>query len=235
MTRQLELIEFPVEVLRKPIKQAHLAVHPPDGHVVLSVPIEATDDMVASHIQGNLAWILAKRRLVKSHRRDSQKDFITRETHYVWGKRHLLEVRLVDGTPQVEVRPKKLVLAVPAGFDRGQRAQVIAAWYRQQVARESQILIPKWEARFGASVSRCFVQTMKTRWGSTNTNAQTIRVNSALATYPVDVLDYVLAYQILALRVSPKHKAFARLLDQHCPSWRSSKAELDEATPSFLS
>ena len=68
---------------------------------------------------------------------------------------------------------------------------------------------------------------MKTRWGSCNPRTATIRLNTELVKKPKDLLEYVVVHELLHL-IEPTHSArFTALLDQHYPSWRDARAELN--------
>ena len=76
-------------------------------------------------------------------------------------------------------------------------------------------------------VRRHFVQRMKTRWGSCNTQAGHIRLNTELIRKPRELLEYVIVHELLHL-IDPTHgERFVTLLDTHYPSWREARAELN--------
>ena len=69
---------------------------------------------------------------------------------------------------------------------------------------------------------------MKTKWGSCNQRAGHIRLNTELVKKPKDLLEYVLVHEMLHL-IEPTHsERFIALLEQHYPTWREARAELNE-------
>jgi len=144
---------------------------------------------------------------------------VDRETHYVWGRRVLLKVVEEDVAPGVQIRHDTLLLHVRAGADDATREAVVAGWYRQILKTAVRPLIEAWEPRLSVTVSGVFVQQMKTKWGSCNPTARTIRLNTELAKKPSECLEYIVAHEIVHL-LEPTHNArFTRLLDHFMPQW----------------
>ena len=81
-----------VQVVRKPIKNLHLSVYPPDGHVRVAVPKLLSDDNVRLAVISRLSWIKKQQANFQSQPRQSAREMVTGETHYVFGKRYRLEV-----------------------------------------------------------------------------------------------------------------------------------------------
>lgn len=77
-------------------------------------------------------------------------------------------------------------------------------------------------------VTGYFLQRMKTKWGGCNHRAGNIRLNTELAKKPKDLLEYVVVHEMLHL-TGPTHseRCFVALLQQHYPTWREARAELD--------
>lgn len=57
-----------VEVIRKNIKNMHLAVLPPDGRVRVSAPTQLTDEAITMFVRTKLGWIKNNRRSFNSSR-----------------------------------------------------------------------------------------------------------------------------------------------------------------------
>ena len=61
---------------------------------------------------------------------------------------------------------------------------------------------------------------MKTRWGSCNPVAGTIRLNTELAKKPRECLEYIVVHEMIHL-LEPTHNArFVSLIDHFMPQWR---------------
>jgi hypothetical protein len=69
-------------------------------------------------------------------------------------------------------------------------------------------------------VNGFFVQQMKTKWGSCNPTARTIRLNTELAKKPKECLEYIVAHEMVHL-LEPTHNAsFIAMMDRFIPKWR---------------
>jgi len=69
---------------------------------------------------------------------------------------------------------------VPPNTPLEQKRQMLDAWYRDQLKEEIPVLLAKWQLRLGVEAHRFFVQRMKTKWGSCNLSAGSIRVNTGI-------------------------------------------------------
>jgi hypothetical protein len=153
--------------------------------------------------------------------------YVNRETHYVWGRRCLLSVIERDAPPSVQRRLNRLTLAVRTGADAARPAEILGAWYRNQLRAAAEPVIGRWERRLGVRAERIFVQRMKTRWGSCNTARRAIRLNTDLAKKPAECLEYIIVHELLHL-IEPTHSArFVGLMDQHLPGWSQRRALLN--------
>ena len=76
-------------------------------------------------------------------------------------------------------------------------------------------------------VARIHVQRMKTKWGSCNTAAGAIRLNTDLAKKPRECLEYIVVHELAHL-LEPTHNArFIALMDRFLPRWQTHRAELN--------
>ncbi len=103
---------------------------------------------------------------------------------YLWGKRYLLKVSEADSPPVIELKHSRMHLRVRPGTPQEKCQAIVDEWYREQIKQAAAPLIAHWEPRLGVHVERFYVQRMKTKWGSCNHNARTIRLNSDLAKKP---------------------------------------------------
>ncbi len=219
MSAALKISDIAIEVVRKDIKNVHLSVLPPDGAVRISVPRAMSANAIRAFAISKLAWIRENQKRLTSQEREPPREFIERESHYVWGQRYLLKIVEHDAAPTVELKHRKLVLSCQPEFSVDKRRAVLAAWYRAQLRAALPPIIDKWERALGVRVERVFVQQMKTKWGSANPERRTIRLNSELAKKSPDCLDYIVLHE-MAHFVSARHDArFLNVLDRHMPNW----------------
>lgn len=210
-----------VEVVRKNIKHLHLAVHPPEGRVRVSAPFRLTDDDVRLAVISRLGWIRKRQAAFKKQARQSAREMVTGESHFVQGRRYRLDVVQQVGAAAIRLRNSTILeLRVPPGTDRDKREEILNRWYRARLKKEIVQLIPKWEAIIGVTVSEWGVRKMKTRWGTCNIEARRIWINLELAKKPTQCLEYIVVHEMVHLLERHHNERFLALMDQYLPSWR---------------
>lgn len=228
MVTQIELGGVSVDVLQKDIKNVHLSVHPPTGRVRISAPSRMSLDTIRVFAVAKLDWIRRHQRKLRDQERESPREFLDRESHFVWGRRYLLSVLDGDCPSSVELSHSRLILRIRLGADNHHRRHdVLENWYRTQVREATPPLIAKWERLMGVKVERFFVQRMKTKWGSCNSRARTIRLNTDLAKKPRECLEYLIVHEMVHL-LEPTHNArFLALMERFMPRWLSRRELLN--------
>ncbi|MDK2013992.1 MULTISPECIES: M48 family metallopeptidase [unclassified Deinococcus] len=225
---QVTIGDLHLTVIRKAVKNVHLSVHPPDGRVTLVAPVDTRLDVARAYAISKLRWIEQQQHALQAQVRETPRAFITRESHYVWGRRYLLRVQEADRKPSVTLDHRHLTLTVRPGTSPAQRAQVIHDWHKGLLRAAAEPMIAAWEDRLGVRVRKLFLQRMKTRWGSCSPQAGHIRLNTELVKKPKDLLEYVVIHELIHL-IDPTHgERFLTLLNEHVPTWREARAELNE-------
>ncbi|MHB1516442.1 MAG: M48 family metallopeptidase [Acidiferrobacteraceae bacterium] len=227
MVRQLQLGGIAVDVVFKEIKNIHLSVHPPTGRVRISAPARTSLDAIRVFAIAKLAWIKRQQEKLRAQERETPREYLDRESHDVWGKRYLLCVVQDKGAPSVKLKHRHMMLTVRRGADQTTKEAVVAQWYREQVKSVVPELMSKWEPVLGVRVQRFFVQQMKTKWGSCNPRARTIRLNTELAKKPKECLEYIVVHEMIHL-LEPTHNArFVALMDRFMPRWQFYRQRLN--------
>lgn len=227
MTESIELGDISIQVTRKAVRNVHLSVHPPDGRVTLVAPQGTRLEVARAYAISKLGWIRDRQAELREQARETRRRFIKRESHYLWGHRYLLNVVEEDARPHVLLDHKRITLIVRPGSDQAKRAQVMHEWHKRLLHEAIPPLIDKWEQKLGVKVSSYYLQRMKTKWGSCNHKAGNIRLNTELVKKPKDLLEYVIVHEMVHL-IEPKHSdRFIAILNQHYPSWREARDELN--------
>ena len=130
----IEVQGIVVEVVRKDIKNLHIAVYPPNGRVRVAAPLAFDDTAVQMAVISRLGWIRRKQAAFTQQDRQSQREFVTGESHYFAGRRYRLNVLEQDAPPKVWLpNNTKIALSVRPGSDRDTREAVLHRWYRQHL------------------------------------------------------------------------------------------------------
>lgn len=223
----LDLGEMHAEVIRKPIKHVHLSVYPPHGLVRISAPEGMTLETIRLYAITKLGWIKSQQSKILAQERETPREYLDRESHYVWGKRYLLKVIPSAAGSSIKRKHSTLELHVRHGSTEVKCADVLEAWYREQIKAAVPALLEKWQPLMGVAAGRLHVQRMRTKWGSCNPATGLIRLNTDLAKKPPQCLEYILVHELTHL-LEPTHNGrFQSLLDGFMPHWRQVKAELN--------
>lgn len=227
MAEQITLGDITIAMTRKQVKHVHLSVHPPNGRVTMVVPQATRLAAARAYAISKLRWIRDQREKLRTQPRELPRAFVTRESHYLWGRRYLLTVQEMDTKPSVVAKNQRLVMTVRPGASASKRAEVMHEWHKSLMHAAVKPLLSKWETKIGVKASAYFLQRMKTKWGACNARARNIRLNTELVKKPRDLLEYVIVHELMHL-IEPRHSdRFMALMDRHYPHWREARAELN--------
>lgn len=210
-----------VQVVRKPIKNLHLSVCPPAGHVRVAVPLHMTDDNVRLAVISRLSWIKKQQASFQAQSRQSEREMVTGESHYVFGKRYRLEVIERRGCHEVVIKNNStLQLFVNPDTSTQNRALVLNEWYRDQLKARIPDLLNHWQSVIGRQVVDWGIKKMKTKWGSCNIAQRRIWLNLELAKKPIECLEYVLVHELVHLLERHHSDRFKAYMDKYLPQWQ---------------
>ncbi len=220
MVSQVKLGDIEVDVVLKDIKNVHLSVYPPTGRVRISAPTRMNIETIRVFAISKLDWIKQQQTKLREQERETPRDYVDRESHYVWGRRYLLTVSERDEPPSIELKHSRMLLRVRPGTDGDKRQALVEEWYRVKLKEAVPLLLARWQPLLNVRVERFFVQRMKTKWGSCNHRARTIRLNTELAKKPAECLEYIVVHELVHL-LEPTHNArFVALMDRSMPTWQ---------------
>jgi len=218
-----------IDVIYKDIKNLHIGVYPPLGRVRVAAPNRLDDDQVRLAVIQRLPWIKRQRDKLRSAERQSEREMITGESHYVWGIRRRLKVVERPGRAHFEIDGERLVLYVPADTPPDKRRIYLDQWYRDQLRQEIPDLIAKWEQTLDVTVPKWTIRRMKTKWGSCNRETRHIWFNAELAKKHPGCLEYIVVHEMTHYFERNHGERFTSLMDQHLPDWRSRRDQLNES------
>jgi predicted metal-dependent hydrolase len=227
MVENIELGDVVIALQRKSVKHVHLTVHPPTGRVTLVAPLDTRVEVARAYAISKLRWIREQQVQLGQQAREVPRQFVERESHYVWGRRYLLAIAESDERPSVKLSHRRLCIHLRPNSPVEKRAEVMYEWQRAELHKAIPVLIERWERRLGVRVEAYFLQRMKTKWGSCNSDRRHIRINTELIKKPPDLLEYVVVHEMLHLREPNHSDRFQRLLNRHWPQWRESRLELN--------
>ncbi len=227
MGTTIQLGEISVVVVRKDIKHVHLSVYPPTGNVRISAPSRMKLETIRVFALTKLGWIRQQQKKFRAQERETPRDYIQRESHYLWGKRYLLTISEADHAPTIEINHNRVHLEIRPGTDHLKRETILSEWYRDQLREAAAPLIAKWEGILGVKVASWRIQRMKTKWGSCNTTYKRVLLNLELAKKPEECLEYIILHELAHLIERRHNERFIAILDHHMPHWRSYRQQLN--------
>ena len=201
MAARLDLGGVAVDVVFKDIKNIHLSVYPPTGRVRISAPARMRLDTIRVFAISKLGWIKQQQRKPRGQQRETPREYLDRESHYVWGRRYLLRVIERDAAPNGGIETQQNTFASRWVRAKSSRQAIVDEWYRSELKKAVPSLIARWEPLLGVKVERFFVQKMKTKWGSCNAGSNSIRLNAELTKKPAECLEYVIVHEMAHLIV----------------------------------
>ncbi|MEK7482798.1 MAG: SprT family zinc-dependent metalloprotease [Planctomycetota bacterium] len=225
---QITVRNIAIDIVRKDIKNLHLAVYPPIGRVRIATPLKIDDETVRLFAVSKLTWIKKQKMKFEEQERQTEREFISGESHYFKGIRYLLNVIHQKSSSQVKIRNKKYIdLYVRKDTNLDRRQRVITEWYRKQLKKQILPLIEKWQKRTGIKVRDWRVKQMKTKWGTCNKEAGRIWLNLELVKKPEHCLEYIIVHEMVHLLERHHNDKFTAYMNKFMPQWPSYKEELN--------
>lgn len=224
----LQLGTIEALVVRKPVKNLHLSVLPPNGRVRVTAPQSMKDDAIRTLLALRLPWIKKQQVKFAGQERQTERNYVTGESHYFFGKQYRLELVYKDEVPAVFLKGKnKIVLQVRPKSSAAKRQEVMVEWYRKALHKVVADLIAKWQKKIGVKAKGWGIKRMKTRWGTCNHKQARILINLELAKKPIACIEYVVVHELIHLVEKKHNDNFTALLTKHMPKWKSLKEELN--------
>lgn len=210
------LDNLPILLKRKKIKNLNLSVRA-NREIILSVPYRCSLAYIHQWLDDRRQWI--DRTLKKLEHQPQPIPLIAGATHYVWGKPHTL--MFADNTHQImnTVYPL-LYLKVSHQTDVAKQQAALDAYYAHILKTAIPDLVQLHSQRMHTPQPIITIKKMKTRWGSCTPAKHAIRLNSELAKYPPQCVEYVLVHELAHFYQTGHGAAFVALMNQFLPDWR---------------
>lgn len=235
MGKKMVVSNIHVDVIKKDIKNMHLAVYPPNGKVRLATPMDVNDDTIRLFTISKLGWIKKQQRKFHDQHRQSSRKYVNRESHYFFGKRYLLKVIEDDKPAKVEIKGKtKIELHVRPNSTIEQRQTVMNKWCRDELKKVASSIIPKWEKKMHVALDSWGVRQMKTKWGTCNQEKKRILLNLELSKKPIHCIEYIVVHELVHLFERNHNEQFKAYMDKYLPNWKSLRRDLNRLPVSHV-
>ncbi len=225
MTRSENIVigNIPAVVKRKPIRHIYIRVYPPDGRVVVTVPLMMTRRAVSDFINSKHSWIIKQHHLLKKVEQGRPKRYISGEHHFYEGEKYIMEIKTGNKKPYVYMDNDRIILVAKAGHNKEEREKLLDNWYRERMRLKFPALLEKWEGIMNVKVSEVRIRKMKTKWGTCNMSESRIWLSLELAKYPDSILEYIFVHEMVHLLERKHNKRFYALMDKYMPDWKDRK------------
>jgi predicted metal-dependent hydrolase len=228
------VLGIPVDIVKKDIKNLHLTVAPPDGAVHVSAPLSMSDDSIERFVRTRIGWIRNQQNKYHQQLRQTERQYVSGETLYVWGKQYFLRVEYSYKGNSVILNGDKAVLTVRKESTAKQREAFINEWYRSLLKAEIERLLPLWEKRTGLKCSSWQTKYMTTKWGTCSKDSGKIWFNLQLAKKPIECLEYVILHELTHLLIDNHGEDFVSYMDAKMPFWRETRKKLNDSIMDYM-
>jgi predicted metal-dependent hydrolase len=216
-------------VVRKAVKNVHLSVMPPNGSVRVTAPVGMRDDVIRVLLATRLAWIRKQQEQFAGQSRQSAREYVSGESHYLWGRRYRLILRNEEGQPKLETRRNgTMILTAKSSTSFARREAIVTGWYRDNLRLEISKLIDFWCKKMRVRPELWSIRRMKTRWGTCNHSSRRILFNLELAKKPIKCVEYVVVHELAHLIERRHNDRFMKILSSYLPDWKSRRDELNK-------
>jgi hypothetical protein len=233
MAEELKVGDVPVTVVRKGIKHLHLYVRPPDGRVLVTGPEDMSDQSALLFVRENFGWVLRQREGMLKQRRQTPREYVDGETHYLWGQQYFLRVETQKEWGGIRISGNEMLMLAPDGSTVRSRAAYMAEWYRSQLVEAVRAELPRWEKATGLAAERFEIREMSRSWGLCDESKRKLTFNLQLARKPREGLNYVILHELCHIAVRSHGRDFVALIDRFMPNWREVRMRLNEAPLDF--
>lgn len=226
---------MPIEIIKKKnIKNLYVRVNPPEGNVTVSTPSDYPDEEIRLFVLKKIPEITKVRDRMKSQARQTEREYVSGESHYLWGKPYRLQVVYEGNSYIITKTSNKIILSGPKGSTKESRGRVFNEWYRQELKRVLDGIISRCEIKTNLHANEYKVKNMKTKWGTCNNDKKRIWINLQLAKKPVECLEYVVIHELVHLLEKNHTHKFYALIDKFYPSWKEARKLLSEMPLGYM-
>jgi len=229
---QIQIDDIYISIEKKRIKNMYIRVTPPLGQVKLTAPFGSSDKYIYNFAVSKIDWVKERQLIYASNVPD---DFVSGETHYIWGKPYKLNVHEIKDKNHILSQKHcaiwdngEILLFAPSASSKKQREAILNEFYRKELKAEIPMALEKCQIITGKNASEWTVRNMKTRWGTCNVRTARICFNLQLAKKPISCLEYIAIHEFTHLIEKGHGSKFKAYMSKFCPNWKSLKKTLNE-------
>lgn len=212
----IEDIEFVLDI--KSIKNLYIRVKK-DGKAYVSVPKRLSQQQIQITLMSHLSWVKAQLTKLSALPIAPELQYQSGEIHSLWGQSYSLLLETYYKKVQAIVQDDHIILQSNGDLTIEQKIKLLDNLYRTEIQKVMPEMIMQWEEKTQVQSSEWRLKKMKTRWGTCNTRAKRIWLNTELAKYPLECLEYVLVHELVHLLERSHNHRFKALMTQFMTDW----------------
>lgn len=216
--------------LRRTARRRTVAIYvEPDRRLTVLAPAGADTENIERILRRRLPWIRRQRQALEALPPPSPpRQWVNGETHRYLGRQYRLKI--IKGTTRsVRLLSGYFVVSVPEPGDRASVARLMECWYRAHarkvITARAERLLKSTTWLEIAELPAITIKTLTHRWGSTTQDGR-IAFNIDAMKLPPACLDYVIAHELVHLRIPNHSAAYWRMLGRVMPDWAKWRARL---------
>lgn len=225
---QIDVGSVTAIVVFKKVKNLRMTIRPPLGEVLISAPTRMTLAPIRDFVESRIDWIKHHQAEIRSRKYPKPIQYESGDSIFVWGQAYSLVVLPQKGKPRVELTDSELLLNIRPSSTTLQKEKAIQAWIKELFVEAIDSLMQEWEPKMNVKAQSFSIRQMKTRWGSCNTRAHTIRFNTELVKKPIECLEYVVVHELVHLLERSHNARFKGFMDKFLPEWRTVQKRLNQ-------
>ncbi len=229
MISREEIIEgVEVTIIKKRnLKRLYVRIKPPEAKVVVTAPHNYSNIDIRCYLISKMPEIkeMQKKMLLKI--RQTERQYITNEIHYLWGMPYKLILIQEGNRYQIIKEEKEIILYTPAKATKEARERVFNEWYRKELQAVLNEMVLICEKRTSLHANEYKIKNMKTRWGTCNISKKRIWINLQLVKKPVECLEYIVIHELVHLIEKNHNRRFYSIVEKYYPTWKGIKKVLN--------
>ena len=211
-----------------------------DGSIFLTAPVGMSISEVQQFLESREQWLRQKLQLVlqaQSQQKQEQKYSMGElpfdgQHVWLWGKRlPACFVRSGKKHGTYEVQADAVCFYYRSELSAEARCAFVEFFYKQEVLYSGAQLMAVWAKKMGVRPTGLKVHRMKTRWGSCNVRTGSINLNTLLACWPKECLEYIVVHELAHLQEANHSPRFHAIVASYLPEWRERKKLLEDFKP----
>lgn len=209
-------------------KRKTLSIQVNENGVTVIAPNTATEEDIQSIIKQKVAWILKQLAYFSEiEQYETPRKFLSGEKLPYLGRQYRLKIYQQDSEKVTfSYRQGRFIAYVPKQLSENDYREVLYPLYKEWVIQRGNLItaerIKRFQQIFPYNPKKVIVRDHQQRWGSCTASEQVL-LNWHIFLAPMSAIDYVIAHELVHLKVMDHSNAFWETLAMVYPEYQASK------------